>query len=111
MVLSGREDQSTPRAAKLDPERVAWLVRRGADLMGMGDFAAARLILRPAGEAGDPQAALMLGVIFDPVMVADLGVIGLAPDAGVARARYQRGMVFEPVVGSRRIMQLARMSQ
>ena len=110
-VMSGREDQSTPPAAKLDPERVAWLVRRGADLMRMGDFAAARLILRPAAEAGDPQAALMLGATFDPAIVTDLGVIGLAPDAGVARVWYQRAMASGSTEASRRIERLARMSQ
>ena len=110
-VLPEREDQSSPPAARLDPERVAWLIRRGADLMRMGDFAAARLVLRPAAEVGDPQAALMLGATFDPVIVADLGVIGLSPDPGVARAWYQRAMASGSVEASRRIEQLARMSQ
>src|SRR5262249_2005251 len=31
-ALPEREDQSSPPATRLDPERVAWLVRRGADL-------------------------------------------------------------------------------
>jgi hypothetical protein len=110
-ALPEREDQSSPAAARLDQERVAWLVRRGADLMRMGDFAAARLVLRPAAEAGDPQAALMLGATFDPVIVADLGVIGLSPDSGVARAWYQRAMASGSIEASRRIEQLARMSQ
>jgi hypothetical protein len=110
-ALPEREDQSSPPTTRLDPERIAWLVRRGADFMRMGDFAAARLVLRPAADAGDPQAALMLGATFDPVIVADLGVIGLSPDPGVARAWYQRAMASGSLEASRRIEQLARMSQ
>jgi len=114
--LPEREDQSSPPqslppAAKLDPERVTWLIRRGADLMRMGDFAAARLVLRPAAEAGDPQAALMLGATFDPVIVAEMGLRGLSPDPGMARVWYQRAMASGSIEASRRIEQLARMSR
>jgi hypothetical protein len=103
--------RSSPPAGKLDPERMAWLVRRGAELMQMGDFSAARLLLRPAAEAGDPQAALMLGSTFDPAVVADLGVRGLAPDPDVARAWYQRAVASGSTEATRRIERLARMSQ
>jgi hypothetical protein len=107
----GREDPSWSLAAKLDPQRIASLVRRGADLMQNGDFSAARLLLRPAAEAGDPQAALMLGATFDPVIVADQGVIGLTPDPEVARAWYQRAMTSGSTEASARIERLVRMSQ
>ena len=98
-------------AGKLDPQRVAWLLRRGAELMQLGDFSAARLLLRPAAEAGDAQAALMLGATFDPAIIADLGVRGLAPDAGAARVWYQRAMASGSTEASHRIERLARMSQ
>jgi len=103
--------RSLPPAGKLDAERMAWLVRRGAELMQMGDFSAARLLLRPAAEAGDPQAALMLGSTFDPAIVADLGVRGLAPDPDIARAWYQRAVASGSTEATRRIERLARMSQ
>lgn len=105
------EDGSLPPAGKLDPERMTWLIRRGVELMQMGDFAAARLLLRPAAEAGDPQAALMLGSTFDPAIVADLGVRGLAPDPDAARAWYRRAMASGSTEATRRIERLARMSQ
>jgi hypothetical protein len=105
------EDRSWALAGKLDPPRIAWLVRRGTELMQNGDFAAARLLLRPAAEAGDPQAALMLGATFDPVVVADRGVIGLTPDPGVARAWYERAMASGSIEAPGRIERLARMSQ
>ena len=104
-------DRSWASAGKLEPQRVAWLVQRGAELMQNGDFAAARLLLRPAAEAGDPQAMLMLGATFDPVVVADRGVIGLTPDPGVARAWYQRAMASGSIEAPGRIERLARMSQ
>jgi hypothetical protein len=97
-----------PQAGKHDPQRLAQLVKRGVELLRIGDFAAARLVLRPAAEAGDAEAALLLGATFDPAAVADLGALGLAPDPNVARAWYQRAMDAGSVEASRRIERLTR---
>jgi len=103
--------QQAPIAGIRDTQRMSWFVNRGLELINMGDFAAARLVLRPAAEAGDPQAALMLGATFDPVVVAELGALGLAPDPSVARAWYQRAMESGSTEASGRIERLARMSK
>jgi hypothetical protein len=95
-----------PPAGKLDPNRVAQLVKRGVELLRIGDFAAARLLLRPAAEAGDAEAALLLGATYDPAAVSDFGALGLAPDPDVARAWYQRALESGSVEASRRIERL-----
>jgi hypothetical protein len=100
-----------PPAGKLDPKRASQFVKRGIELIRTGNFAAARLLLRPAAEAGDPEAALLLGATFDPAVVSDLGALGLAPDPNVARAWYQRAMEAGSDEASRRIERLARAAQ
>jgi len=100
-----------PPAGKLDPQRLAQLVKRGVELLRIGDFAAARLLLRPAAEAGDVEAALLLGATYDPAAVSDFGALGLAPDPNVARAWYQRAMESGSVEASRRIERLMRTAQ
>jgi hypothetical protein len=98
-------------AGKLDSQRSAQLVKRGVELLRIGDFAAARLVLRPAAEAGDVEAALLLGATFDPAAVSDLGALGLVPDPNMARAWYKRAMDAGSVEASRRIERLARAAQ
>jgi hypothetical protein len=98
-------------AGKLDPQRSAQLVKRGVELLRIGDFAAARLVLRPAAEAGDQEAALLLGATFDPAAVSDLGALGLVPDPNMARTWYQRAMEAGSAEASRRIERLARAAQ
>jgi len=100
-----------PPAGKLNPQRLAQLVKRGVELLRIGDFAAARLLLRPAAEAGDAEAALLLGATYDPAAVSDFGALGLAPDPNVARAWYQRAMESGSVEASRRIERLTRTAQ
>ena len=100
-----------PPAGKLSPQRVAQLVKRGVELLRIGDFAAARLLLRPAAEAGDAEAALLLGATYDPAAVSDFGALGLAPDPNIARAWYQRAMESGSVEASRRIERLTRAAQ
>jgi hypothetical protein len=80
--------------AKLDPEEAAILIKRGQSFIANGDLASARLVLRRAADGGDPQAADLLGLTYDPTLFEQLGVIGPAPDLARARAWYQRAAVF-----------------
>ncbi|MGH6770869.1 MAG: hypothetical protein ACRECO_17815 [Xanthobacteraceae bacterium] len=75
---------------KLPPEEIAMLLRRGQELLKLGDIAAARLMLRRAAEAGNASAAFALGSTYDPVVLREFGVMGFAPDAAQARTWYQR---------------------
>jgi TPR repeat protein len=104
-----QNDAVLPAAAtaKLAPDRTAKLIKRGLEFLKDGDFAAARLMLRPAADAGDAQAALLLGATFDPLVLAELGVFGLRPDPVAARAWYQRAAEFGSADASGRIDRLA----
>jgi hypothetical protein len=99
--------QPATTTVMLAPERIAWHLSRGMDFFKDGNFAAARLMLRPAADAGNPQAALMLGATFDPVVLAELGVFGLMPDRATARAWYQRAKEAGSAEASQRIERLA----
>jgi len=64
-------------------------LQRGRDLLKGGDIRAARLFFRRAAEAGNPDAALVLGSTYDPNTMRGLGVIGMDPDANEARKWYE----------------------
>ncbi len=104
-----RPDAMTPSAAiqPLDAEEVAVLLRRGKDFLASGDIASARLVLRRAANAGDPQAALSLGSSFDPFVLVELGVLGFAPEPARARAWYQRAKELGSAEAARRLERLS----
>jgi hypothetical protein len=88
---------------RLAPEEVSLLVRRGEDLVANGDIAAARLLLQRAAEAEDPRAALALAASYDPVVLEQMRTQGLAANAGLARAWYERARQFGSAEASRRL--------
>jgi TPR repeat protein len=74
----------------LDASEIAALLKRAESLIGSGDLAAARLVLRRAAEAGDARAAMMLGGTYDPAVLDKMGVRGLVPDFAMARSWYEK---------------------
>ena len=78
----------------LDPAEIAALLKRAEPLIGSGDLAAARLVLRRAAEAGDARAAMMLGGTYDPTVLDKLDVHGLVPDFAMARSWYEKAKRF-----------------
>jgi TPR repeat protein len=108
-----RADPAQPAAAmpSLDPEELATLIRRGQGYLRTGDIAAARLVLRRAANAGNPQAALALGATFDPLVLADLGVLGFPSDLTQARSWYDKAARLGSAEALRRIETLAHAGQ
>jgi len=108
-ALAPRRDPFAPvqSAQSLDPEELATLVRRRLDFLKTGDIPSARLALRRAASAGDAQAALALGATYDGMVLAELGVLGFAPDLAQARAWYQRALELGSDEASRRLDRLA----
>jgi hypothetical protein len=96
----------TPAIQMLEPDELATLMRRGEDFLKNGDIASARLILRRAANAGHAQAALALGVTFDPRFLAEQGVLGFAPDVAQARAWYERAAELGSSEAARRLERL-----
>ena len=88
------------------PDRQAQLFKRGANFLKDGNVAAARLMLQSLADAGNAQAALLLGATYDPIMLADLGVGGLQSDRVAAIAWYRRAQEYGASEASGRIKRL-----
>lgn len=100
----GRET-SAPR--QLSAEEIATLLKRGEELFKTGDLAAARLLLQRAAEAHDPVGALALATTYDPNVLEELGVRGVAGDAAAARAWYEKAKEYGSREAPRRLELLA----
>ncbi|MBI3437019.1 MAG: sel1 repeat family protein [Proteobacteria bacterium] len=100
--------ESVPtRGSDLDSETIAMLLKRSEDFIASGDLAAARVLLRRVAEAGNGRAALALGATHDPIVLKQLGLVGIAPDIAQARAWYARAAELGASEGTRRIELLA----
>ena len=91
----------------LKPEEIEGLVKRGQDMLAIGDISGGRLLLTRAAEAGDARASLALAGTFDSAVVATLGVLGVSPDAVKARAWYIKAAEQGSTEAARRLEQLA----
>jgi hypothetical protein len=88
---------------KVDREQTAILVQRGKEFIRNGDLAAARLVLRRAAEANDPEAALALAGTYDPSVLRDLKVYPATGDLEMARTWYQKAKEFGSGEASKRL--------
>jgi hypothetical protein len=64
-------------------------LRRARELIGLGDVAAARLMLSRAAEGKDSRALVALAETYDPVVLKNWRVVGMRPDPDKARALYE----------------------
>jgi len=87
----------------LDPQDVAEIVR---NFLKSGDVASARLLLRQSANAGNAQAALELGMTFDPAFAKKWNVPGLAPDPAQAREWYSRAVKLGSSEAARHLQRL-----
>jgi len=84
-------DVSSP-AGRIEPETVAALMKRGAELIATGDIVSARSMFRYAADASDARAAFALAETYDPTVLGRLGVQGLVPDVANAQFWYDKAM-------------------
>lgn len=91
----------------LSVEEVATLIKRGEEFLKAGDVPSARIALRRAVAEGNAKAALLLGATFDPLLLAEHGVIGFASDPVQARNWYQRAAELGASEAPRRLERLA----
>jgi hypothetical protein len=64
-------------------------------------------MLKRAASADHAQAALLVGMTFDPVFLTQSGVIGIAPDVEQAREWYDRAMKLGSTEASHHFKRLA----
>jgi hypothetical protein len=93
---------------QLNREEIAYLLKRGEELVAAGELGPARLALRRAAEAGDPNATFVLATTYDPILLRARKVIGVAPDVAMARAWYEKAKEFGSIDAPRRLELLAR---
>jgi hypothetical protein len=107
--MAPRAADPVPRAPvrALDPEQIALLLKQGEQFISAGDLVTARTLFRRAAEAGDAAGALAMGATYDPVVLAKLGVRGLAPDIDQARSWYEKARDFGSAEAPRRLQVLA----
>jgi hypothetical protein len=101
--------EPTPVLPPLDSEQIVALIKLGDGLLGHGDIATARFLLKRAAVAGNAQAALELGLTFDQAFLALSGVQGFPPDAAQAREWYERAIKLGSAEASRHLERLASM--
>ena len=112
--VSGPQSPSAQRgsaATHLDAEEIATLINRGTDSLKSGDLVSARLLLHRAAEAGSASAALMLGTTFDPLVIRQLGAIGVVPDVAQARQWYEKAAELGSDAASQRLARLPQTGQ
>jgi hypothetical protein len=99
--------QPMPSQYQPDREEVAILIKRGKGFIANRDPASARVVLQRAAESKDAEAALMLAATYDPVVLRELKVYGLAADVSMARTWYEKAKEFGSEEASRRLEILA----
>jgi hypothetical protein len=91
----------------LSREEIETLLKRGQELIAIGDISGGRLLLTRAAEAGDARASLAVAGTYDAAVLATLGVVGVPPDPAKARGWYARAAEQGSPEAARRLRQLA----
>ncbi|MBX6375692.1 MAG: hypothetical protein IRZ13_15850 [Acetobacteraceae bacterium] len=66
------------------------LIRRGDEMLALGDVSAARLLYERAANAGSASAAVAAGRTYDPAVLRVIGALEIRPDPAAAAAWYRR---------------------
>jgi hypothetical protein len=85
---TGERPPAPPQAA--DSALISTLLRRGEELLALGDISAARRFFERAEAAGSANAAVILAETYDPHTLYTLRTRGLQPDPVAALAWYRR---------------------
>jgi hypothetical protein len=103
---AGPPNDALPTAPVLGVQGIRALTDRGQDMLKLGDIAAARLLFSRAALAGSADAALGLGMTYDPLFLRQLGAKGVDADVNSARKWYERARELGSSEASRRIDRL-----
>jgi hypothetical protein len=105
--LQAESREPAPLVQPRDPVDLALLIERGEALLRNGDIVSARLLLKRAAIEGSAQAALRLGMTFDPAFLSRLSVFGVDPDEAQARDWYERASELGSIEASVQLKRLA----
>lgn len=90
----------------LPAEETAALIRRGDQLLGTGDIAAARSAYERAAAGGNRTAATGVAKTYDPIFLAQSGVRGLRGDPARAALWYAKAAAAGDRTAQQRLRQL-----
>ncbi len=97
-----------PAGHALPAETLELIVRRGDDLLALGDLAAARLLYERAAAAGDARGAIGIAKTYDPLVLAQIGARGIQPDPDVAASWYRKALSLGDTSAAARLRMLER---
>jgi hypothetical protein len=93
--------------AQFDHEESAVLIKQGRLFLANRDPAGARVVLERAAAYKDAEAALLLAGTYDPVVLRELKIYGLAANIAKARTWYEMAKEFGSTEAPRRLEILA----
>jgi len=113
---SAKQAPSEPASASApqppDAAQIAVMVKRGTEFMANGNIGAARVMLRPAAEAGDASAAFALAETYDPFVLQRLGAKGgVTSNVAAARRWYEAARSLGSAAAPDRLVRLAGRSE
>jgi TPR repeat protein len=101
-----RELASALNVAPLSPDEVAALLKQGKQLIALGKFRFARLVLEQAAEAKNAPAAFALGQTYDPLIERSTVRPDALPDIAMARTWYEKAKDLGSPEAAQRLSQL-----
>jgi hypothetical protein len=110
-AIEPEKTQGVPSRAPATPsisrEEEAIMLAKGAELIGQGGIAGARLIFEELAQQGSGEAALALGRTYDPAYADAAPAGSIVPDIPKALDWYRRAAELGSGEAARRISQLA----
>jgi hypothetical protein len=85
-----RELASVLNVARPGPDEVAALLKQGRELVALGKFRFARMLLEQAAEEKNASAAFAIGQTYDPLIERSAARPDAPPDMALARAWYEK---------------------
>ncbi len=81
-------------------------MKKGDEQLALGNVEAARLFYERAADSGYGQAAMALAATFDAGELARLKVLGVLPDAKLAKRWYERARELGAAGADERLRQI-----
>jgi hypothetical protein len=95
-----------PAIGAADRARALRYMKKGDEELGEGRVAPARLLYERAADMGIPQAAMAMAATYDADELNKLGLVGIPPDAALAKRWYERARALGAKGADRRLQRL-----
>jgi type II secretory pathway predicted ATPase ExeA len=96
-----------PPAVPMPAETIAALMKRGDELIGIGDISGARLVYERAAAGGSTKAMTALGMTHDPGFLGRANARGIRPDPALAAEWYRKAAALGDAEAAARMQQLS----